>query len=154
MYWSFTAFLTATKPSLQAQDISHGLSCFFLCRCCHMGIGVQGEACGKVTQHVGHGLDVHTILQGNGCEGVAEIVESDLRDTIVGNCDSTLFLGGKEKSTLKEISELLGKETIDSVRPERALSKVVYRNNTKLIRGTISLHGMRKAPTVSDRRFV
>ena len=34
-------------------------------------------------------------------------------DTIVGNCDSTLFLGGKEKSTLKEISELLGKETID-----------------------------------------
>lgn len=35
-------------------------------------------------------------------------------DTIVGNCDSTLFLGGKEKSTLKEISELLGKETIDS----------------------------------------
>jgi type IV secretion system protein VirD4 len=32
----------------------------------------------------------------------------------VGNCDTTLFLGGKEKSTLKEISELLGKETIDS----------------------------------------
>ena len=32
----------------------------------------------------------------------------------MGNCDSTLFLGGKEKSTLKEISELLGKETIDS----------------------------------------
>ena len=31
----------------------------------------------------------------------------------MGNCDSTLFLGGKEKSTLKEISELLGKETID-----------------------------------------
>ena len=37
----------------------------------------------------------------------------DAADTIVGNCDSTLFLGGKEKSTLKEISELLGKETID-----------------------------------------
>ena len=32
---------------------------------------------------------------------------------IVGNCDSTLFLGGKEKTTLKEISEPLGKETID-----------------------------------------
>ena len=45
-----------------------------------MGIGVQSEACGKVTQHAGHGLDVHTILQGNGCEGVAEVVESDLRD--------------------------------------------------------------------------
>jgi len=34
-------------------------------------------------------------------------------ETIVGNCDSMLFLGGKEKTTLKEISELLGKETID-----------------------------------------
>ena len=38
----------------------------------------------------------------------------DNADTIVGNCDSTLFLGGKEKTTLKEISEILGKETIDS----------------------------------------
>ena len=35
-------------------------------------------------------------------------------DTIVGNCDTMLFLGGKEKTTLKEISEILGKETIDS----------------------------------------
>lgn len=40
-------------------------------------------------------------------------IYKDAADTIVGNCDSTLFLGGKEKSTLKEISELLGKETID-----------------------------------------
>ncbi|MDO5392779.1 MAG: type IV secretory system conjugative DNA transfer family protein [Eubacteriales bacterium] len=37
----------------------------------------------------------------------------DSADTIIGNCDSVLFLGGKEKSTLKEMSELLGKETID-----------------------------------------
>ncbi len=37
----------------------------------------------------------------------------DNADTIIGNCDTTLFLGGKEKSTLKEISETLGKETID-----------------------------------------
>ena len=35
-------------------------------------------------------------------------------ETIVGNCDTMLFLGGAEKSTLKEISEMLGKETIDS----------------------------------------
>ena len=42
-------------------------------------------------------------------------IYKDAADTIVGNCDSTLFLGGKEKSTLKEISELLGKETIDSL---------------------------------------
>ena len=40
-------------------------------------------------------------------------IYKDAADTIVGNCDSTLFLGGKEKSILKEISELLGKETID-----------------------------------------
>ena len=40
-------------------------------------------------------------------------IYKDAADTIIGNCDSTLFLGGKEKSTLKEISELLGKETID-----------------------------------------
>ena len=37
----------------------------------------------------------------------------DDADTIEGNCDSTLFLGGKEKSTLKDLAELLGKETID-----------------------------------------
>src|SRR5699024_10252567 len=42
-------------------------------------------------------------------------IYKDAADTIIGNCDTTLFLGGKEKSTLKEISELLGKETIDSV---------------------------------------
>ena len=41
-------------------------------------------------------------------------IYKDVADTIVSNCDSTLFWGGKEKSTLKEISELLGKETIDS----------------------------------------
>ena len=42
-------------------------------------------------------------------------IYKDAADTISGNCDVTLFLGGKEKSTLKEISELLGKETIDSL---------------------------------------
>ena len=40
-------------------------------------------------------------------------IYKDNADTIVGNCDSTLFLGGKEKTTLKELSEILGKETID-----------------------------------------
>ena len=40
-------------------------------------------------------------------------IYKDNADTISGNCDSTLFLGGREKSTLKEISETLGKETID-----------------------------------------
>ena len=43
-----------------------------------------------------------------------QAIYKDNADTIIGNCDTTLFLGGKEKSTLKEMSELLGKETIDS----------------------------------------
>ncbi len=41
-------------------------------------------------------------------------IYKDNADTIEGNCDTALFLGGKEKTTLKEISESLGKETIDS----------------------------------------
>ena len=40
-------------------------------------------------------------------------IYKDSADTIVGNCDTTLFLGGKETTTLKEMSEMLGKETID-----------------------------------------
>ena len=50
-------------------------------RCRDMGIGVQREAGGEVPQHAGHRLDIHAVLQGNGCEGVAEIVESDLWNT-------------------------------------------------------------------------
>ena len=38
----------------------------------------------------------------------------DNADTIIGNCDSMVFLGGKEKTTLKDLSETMGKETIDS----------------------------------------
>ena len=41
-------------------------------------------------------------------------IYKDNADTIEGNCDTLLFLGGKEKSTLKDISESLGKETIDA----------------------------------------
>lgn len=40
-------------------------------------------------------------------------IYKDHADTIVGNCDSMIFLGGKEKTTLKELSDTLGKETID-----------------------------------------
>ena len=45
-----------------------------------MGIGVQSEACGEVAQHAGHCLDVHSVLEGNGSEGVAKVMESDLGD--------------------------------------------------------------------------
>ena len=56
-------------------------------------------------------------------------IYKDNADTIVGNCDTTLFLGGKEKTTLKEMSEILGKETIDSF-------------NTSETRGRELSHGM------------
>ena len=46
-----------------------------------MGIGVQGEAGGEVPQHSGHCLDVHSILKGQGCEGVPQIVEPDPRQS-------------------------------------------------------------------------
>lgn len=55
-------------------------------------------------------------------------IYKDHADTIVGNCDATLFLGGKEKSTLKELSEVLGKETID-----------LY--NTSVTKGNQESHG-------------
>ena len=58
----------------------------------------------------------------------------DNADTIVGNCDTTLFLGGKEKSTLKEISEMLGKETIDDfdISESRGQSQSTSVNHKKL----------------------
>ena len=46
-------------------------------------------------------------------QGQLKAMYKDSADTILGNCDTTLFLGGKEKTSLKEMSELLGKETID-----------------------------------------
>lgn len=43
-----------------------------------MGVGVQGEAGGVVAQHTGDGFDVHAVLQGQGGEGVAQVVEAKL----------------------------------------------------------------------------
>ena len=45
-----------------------------------MSVGVEGESCGEVSQHAGHSLDVHAVLEGDSCEGVAEVMESDLWD--------------------------------------------------------------------------
>ena len=45
-----------------------------------MGVDIQGEPGREVPQHSADGFDVHTVLQGDGCEGVAEVVESDLRN--------------------------------------------------------------------------
>ncbi|MGB4658354.1 MAG: TraM recognition domain-containing protein, partial [Mobilitalea sp.] len=64
-------------------------------------------------------------------------IYKDNADTIEGNCDSTLFLGGKEKTTLKEIAEILGKETID-----------LY--NTSDTRGTQQSYGLNYQKTGKD----
>ena len=60
-------------------------------------------------------------------QNMAQIKElyKDSWETIPGNCDTILYLGGNESSTHKYVSEMLGKATIDTVRPDRALSKVV-----------------------------
>ncbi|MDD3417341.1 MAG: type IV secretory system conjugative DNA transfer family protein [Lachnospiraceae bacterium] len=64
-------------------------------------------------------------------------IYKDHADTIEGNCDSTLFLGGKEKTTLKELAEILGKETID-----------LY--NTSDTRGTQQSYGLNYQKTGKD----
>lgn len=58
----------------------------------------------------------------------------DNADVIVGNCDSVLFLGGKERTTLKELTESLGKETIDSYNTGESRGREVSHslNYTKL----------------------
>lgn len=61
----------------------------------------------------------------------------DNASTIEGNCDTTLFLGGKEKDTLKDLAEILGKETID-----------LY--NTSDTRGTSQSYGLNCQKTGKD----
>ena len=55
-------------------------------------------------------MSANIILQS---QSQLKTIYKDAAETIIGNCDTMLFLGGKEPSTLKEISETLGKETID-----------------------------------------
>ena len=68
-------------------------------------------------------------------------IYKDNADTIEGNCDSTIFLGGKEKTTLKEMAELLGKETID-----------LY--NTSDTRGSQRSYGMNYQKTGEDMPYL
>lgn len=65
-------------PHIEKLKAFSSLSGFFLSCCSHMGIGIQSEPCGKVAQHTGHRLNVHAILQGDGGEGVAEVMEPNL----------------------------------------------------------------------------
>lgn len=68
-------------------------------------------------------------------------IYKDAAETITGNCDTVLFLGGKESSTLKEISETLGKETID-----------LY--NTSDTRGTSQSYGLNYQKTGKDMPYL
>ena len=55
-------------------------------------------------------ISAHIVVQ---TQSQLKAVYKDHAETIIGNCSCVLFLGGKERSTLKEISETLGRETID-----------------------------------------
>jgi len=70
-------------------------------------------------------ISVSVILQ---AQSQLKAIYKDNMDTILGNCDTMLFLGGKEKTTLEEISKMLGKETIDMF-------------NTSVTKGTQESHG-------------
>ena len=70
-------------------------------------------------------ISVNVILQ---AQSQLKSIYKDNMDTIVGNCDIMLFLGGKEKTTLEEISKMLGKETLDMF-------------NTSVTKGTQESHG-------------
>jgi len=65
----------------------------------------------------------------------------DNADTITGNCDSMIFLGGKKKGTLREIEKLMGKETIDSYNTCESRGREVSHslNYTKLGKALMSL---------------
>ena len=71
-------------------------------------------------------ISVSVILQS---QSQLKAIYKDNSDTIVGNCDTTLFLGGKEKTTLKEMAELLGKETI-------------HMTNNSITKGNQESHGL------------
>ena len=70
-------------------------------------------------------ISVCVVLQ---AQSQLKAIYKDNMDTIIGNCDTMLFLGGKERTTLEEISKMLGNETID-----------MY--NTSVTKGTQESHG-------------
>lgn len=70
-------------------------------------------------------ISAHIVVQ---TQSQLKAVYKDHAETLIGNCSCVLFLGGKEQSTLKEISATLGKETIDSY-------------NTSVTKGTQESHG-------------
>ena len=91
----FSAAFSNALPSFAPMDLLIGIVGAVVIR---LAVYVKGKNAKKYRK----GMEYGSARWGNA------------EDTIVGNCDTTLFLGGKEKTTLKEMSEILGKETIDS----------------------------------------
>ena len=59
-------------------EVAHGFSRFILLLSGGVGVGAEGKSSVVVAQHTGHRFDVYTVLQCQGCEGMAEVVESDV----------------------------------------------------------------------------
>lgn len=72
----------------------------------------------------------------------------DASETIIGNCDSEIFLGGKEGSTLKDISEALGKETIDLINSSNSYGnqRSMSRQEQKLGRNLMDISELKTLP--------
>lgn len=72
----------------------------------------------------------------------------DNTETIVGNCDTSIFLGGNEKSTIKSLSEELGKETIDDYNESRTRSNAdsFGQNYSKLGRSLLTEDEIKRMP--------
>ena len=86
-------------------------------------------------------------------------IYKDHSDTVIGNCDTTLFLGGKESTSLKEISETLGKETIDlyntsETRSNQNLYGLNYQNTGKELMSKYELFVMDGGKCIIELRGV
>ena len=64
-------------------EAAHGLCGFILLLPCSVGVGAEGKAGVVVTQHAADGFDIHAILQCQRCEGMSEVVKSDMRQSSV-----------------------------------------------------------------------
>ena len=90
-----------------------------------MGIGVQGKPSGEVAEHTRHGLDIYTILERDGCEGVAEVMESDLWDT----CPCQYSLEHIVDAVRRDWSSVWGREDIHII----GLGLLLFQNFYRLL---------------------
>lgn len=96
-------------------------------------------------------ISAHIVVQ---TQSQLKAVYKDHAETIIGNCSCVLFLGGKERSTLKEISETLGKETIDlfNTSDTRGSQRSMGINYQKLGNEQVSIETKMKVEDVLDMK--